>query len=162
MPSTHEESNTTTATPTVAISPEAKSPLAKTTTTTTTELIPTQLYIDTTKIENETQLTFQTHKVQELITKQISLEYGVGDIMAIITLLIALGAMMISLVADHISSSANKWLFITVAVVILLAVGGYACYAQYKVSNDQRIIQNQITQTINAIQTYKEKVGDKK
>jgi uncharacterized membrane protein len=117
----------------------------------------TQLYVDSSKIENDTQLTFQTHKAQELITKQISLEYGVGDIMTMMTLIIALGAMMISLVANNISSSVNKWLSFAVAVVILLASGGYAGYAQYKVCNDQISIQTQITQTTNAIQAYKEK-----
>lgn len=121
----------------------------------------TSLYIDTTKITSETQLTFQEHKVQELITKQISLEYGVGDIMTIMTLIIALGAMMISLVANNISSSAKR-LSIAVAIVILLASGGYAGYAQCKIWNDQTTIQTQITQTINAIESYKKKVGDKK
>jgi uncharacterized protein HemX len=159
MPSTPEESNTTTATPTVTISPEAKSPLAK---TTITELTPTQLYIEGTVITNETQLTFQEHKVKELITKQISLEYGIGDIMTIMTLIIALGAMMISLVANNISSSANRWLFIAVAVVILVASGGYAGYAQCKIQNDRITIQTQITKTIDAIQTYKEKAENKK
>lgn len=114
-----------------------------------------QLYLDSIEIENETQLTFQEHKVQELISKQISLEYGVSDLMTIMTLLIALGAMMISMIANHISSSSNQ-LSRIIAIVILLASGGYAGYAQCKIWGDESKLQNQITQTMNAIHTYKE------
>ena len=133
----------------------------------------TQLYIETTKIENETQLTFQTHKVQELISKQISLEYGVGDIMTIITLLIALGVMIISLLANHIvalsiptqeenqniekkNSEKKNYLNISKFIAILILIGCliYGIYGHNKESQDKALIQNQINKTISSINTY--------
>lgn len=119
------------------------------------------LYIETTDITNDVQLTYQEHKLQELISKQVDLEYGVGDIITIITLLVAaLGAMMISLIANRISSFSNKfgidYISLLVAAVILIACLGYASYAQCKTSKDRSTLQCQITQTLNAIQLYKQ------
>lgn len=118
------------------------------------------LYIETTDITNDVQLTYQEHKLQELISKQIDLEYGVGDIITIITLLVALGAMMISLIANRISSFSNKfgidYISLLVTAVILIACLGYGSYAQYKTWKDRSTLQCQITQTLNAIQLYKQ------
>lgn len=118
------------------------------------------LYIETTDITNDVQLTYQEHKLQELISKQVDLEYGVGDIITIITLLVALGAMMISLIANRISSFSNKfgidYISLLVAAVILIACLGYGGYAQYKTWKDRLTLQCQITQTLNAIQLYKQ------
>jgi H+/gluconate symporter-like permease len=132
------------------------------------------LYLDNTEITNETQLTFQEHKVQELITKQINLEYGVSDIMTIITLLIALGVMIISLLANHIvalsiptqeesqniekkNSEKKNYLNISKFVAILILIGCliYGIYGHNKESQDKALIQNQITKTISSINTYK-------
>lgn len=119
----------------------------------------TSLYIDTVEITNETQLTFQTHEVEELITKQINSEYGVSDIMTIITLLVALGAMMISLVANRISSISNlekKDIFsLIIAAVILVGCLGYGIYAECKQRTDRVSIQTQIANTIISIENYK-------
>jgi hypothetical protein len=60
-----------------------------------------QLYIETSKITNDTQLKFQEHKLQELITKQINTEYGLNDMLIIITLLVAIGAMMMTLITNR-------------------------------------------------------------
>lgn len=113
------------------------------------------LYIQTTDIDSDSQLIYQEHKLQELIRKQVDLEYGVGDIMTIITLLIALGSMMFSLIANQRASTLRY--SVIVAVVILLACLGYGGYAQYKISKDKSELQCQITQTLSAIQLYKQK-----
>lgn len=156
MPSTLTESNTTTATPTIATAPETKSPLLK---ATNTELTSTQLYIEGTVITNDTHLAFQEHKVQQLISKQIDLEYGVSDILVMITLIIALGSMMFSMIANKISSEANlarkDIVSIVVAFTILLGCLGYGIYGECKKRADQKIIQMEIVNTINAIDTYK-------
>jgi hypothetical protein len=126
--------------------------------------VPTDsLFINTTEIKNDTQLAFQEHKVQELIGKQINLEYGVSDILTIITLLVALGAMMVALVANSISLSELKTNHVystAIAVTILVGCLGYGIYAEYKKRTDRVSIQTQITQTIYAIQSYsKEKAA---
>lgn len=117
-------------------------------------------YLENIEITNETQLTFQKHKVQELITKQISLEYGVSDIMTILTLLIALGAMMVSLVANRISSLTNNFgidtISLIIAGVILLGCLYYGVSGHFKQKDDQESIQRQITQTMSAISSYNE------
>lgn len=110
------------------------------------------LYIETTDITNDVQLIYQEHKLQEMISKQIDLEYGVGDIMAIMTLLIALGAIVISLtsVINNIRYAYAS------AIVILVACLGYGCYAQDKSTKDRSVLQDQITQTLSTIQLYKQ------
>lgn len=110
------------------------------------------LYIDTTEINNDVQLTYQEHKLQELISKQIDLKYGIGDIISIMTLLIALGAIVISLTS--VSSQINY--AYTTAIVILAACLGYGGYAQYKSTKDRSVLQCEITQTLSAIQLYKQ------
>jgi hypothetical protein len=116
------------------------------------------LFIDSTEIKNDTQLAFQEHKVQELISKQIDLEYGVSDILTIITLLVALGAMMVALVGNRISSlsnlKTNDVYSIAIAATILAGCLGYGIYAEYKKRTDRVSIQTQITQTIYAIRSY--------
>ena len=47
-----------------------------------------QLYIESNKIANDTQLMLQEHKVQELITKQIHLENDGCNNMNLLTILI--------------------------------------------------------------------------
>lgn len=155
MPSIPEESNTTTEIQTIETGHEAKSLSVKTTTTATTELTPTQLYIEGTAITNDTQLAFQEHKVQQLISKQIDLEYGVSDLLTIITLIIALGSMMISMVANRIPTIKQGDIgIIAIAVTILLGSLGYGVYGECKKRSDRKIIQMQIINTINAIDTY--------
>lgn len=149
MPSTPEESNTTTATPTVTISPEAKSPLAK---TTITELTPTQLYIEGTVITNETQLTLQEHKLQELISKQITLAYDGYNSMNLVAILISLGAMVISLTT--ISNPNLVMYAYSTACLILVASIGFALYERNKQKQNQSSIQHNIDKTLNAIEHY--------
>lgn len=126
-------------------------------------------YLDNTEIANETQLTFQEHKVEELITKQISLEYNLNDVFLILALLISLGSMILAMIQNHISiSSSNgnetipkeklsmmeKSSFRT-TVVVLIASIGFGGYAHYQESQDKALIQNQINKTISSINTYK-------
>lgn len=146
MPSAPTESNTTSTTPTIATAPEAKSPLVK---TTNTELTTTQLYIEGTVITNDTQLAFQEHKVQQLISKQIDLEYGVADIFTMLTIIIALGGILTTL-TTHFSFQLKR-----IIMVILFACLGFGSYGYYKQSNDPTKLNQQIVQSINAIDTYK-------
>lgn len=160
MPQQSTEPNTSTATPYITTQNETKSSLVK---TTHTELTPTQLYIEGILIPNDTQLAFQEHKVQQLISKQIDLEYGVSDILTIITLIIALGSMMISMVANRIPTLKKGDIgIIAIAVTILLGSLGYGIYGEYKKRSDRKIIQMQITNTINAIDIYKINKENKK
>ncbi len=109
------------------------------------------LFIDSTEIKNDTQLAFQEHKVQELISKQIDLEYGVSDILTIITLLVALVGNRISSLSNL---KTNDVYSIAIAATILAGCLGYGIYAEYKKRTDRVSIQTQITQTIYAIRSY--------
>lgn len=121
----------------------------------------TPLYIETTKITNDTQLKFQEHKLEELITKQINTEYGLNDILMIVTLLLAIGAMMITLIGNRIASFANgkgiDYWSLAIAGTILFGCLYYGCKAHNKEINDRQAIQKQIEQTIKAIEVYKQK-----
>lgn len=132
-------------------------------------------YIENTEITNETQLTFQEHKVQELITKQIDLQYGVSDIMTMITLIIALGAMVLSLITNKLTALSIQddsdekekkgsiqaeiknylqWHKI-ITIVILLGCLYYGFFGLYKETDDQTSIQKQIVATTTSINAYK-------
>lgn len=136
-------------------------------------------YLENTEITNETQLTFQEHKVQELITKQIDLQYGVGDVITMMTLLVAVGALVLSLISNHLASfcipkekieekneekeknhiqlDIKKYLkiYVITTIIILLGCLYYAIFGHFKEIDDQTSIQKEITATITAIHTYK-------
>lgn len=140
-------------------------------------------YLENTEITNETQLTFQEHKGQELISKQIDLQYGVGDIITMMTLLVAVGVMVLSLISNHLTAlcipkekkeekseekekekekndtqlDIEKYLkfYKIVTIVILLGCLYYAIFGHFKETDDQISIQKQITATITSIHSYK-------
>jgi hypothetical protein len=97
-------------------------------------------------IKEEAELAFQEYRLQALLSKQIDLRYGIVDIMTMITIIISLGAMVISLAT---SSSYN------IAFFILLVCLIYGFYGLWKQNNDKKLLQNQITQAMSAIHTYK-------
>jgi hypothetical protein len=90
------------------------------------------------------------------ITRQINSEYDITNIILIIGMTIALGAMTFTYYT--IQGEKPKKMIMTIFVISLI----YAGYAQCKIWVDEPKLQDQITQTINAIESYKDKVGDKK
>lgn len=112
-----------------------------------------QLYIESNEIANDTQLMLQEHKVQELIAKQIHLENDGYNNMNLLTILISLGAMVISLTT--ISNSENApYAYLCVAVILVASIG-FALYEKNKQHKNQEAIQKQIMETMIAINTYK-------
>lgn len=111
------------------------------------------------KIDNDTQLAYYEHMLEYLASAEVSGMSEWRDILSIITLIIALGAML-----GSFAQLINKQNFGVVLIVatILLGSGGYAGYAQLDINKSKKNIPLVKEKVINAIECYKKSKGESK
>lgn len=110
-------------------------------------------------IQSECELIYAENKLQALIAKQIDMQYGTIDIMTMLAVIVALGAMVVSL-GTIVNNEENKitLLLATSAAYTILATSLlYGIAGWKKQKKDPKIIQEQIKQLLAAIIAYKPK-----
>ena len=125
------------------------------------------LEIENIKVQNDTQLAYYEHILEHLASTEVSMLTDWRDILSIITLIIAVGAMIITYIQLIISNTQNipnkVMKYAKVAVMIILtAVIIYAGYGQWSIYKTEKNISLVKEKVINAIECYKKSKGESK
>jgi membrane protein YdbS with pleckstrin-like domain len=104
------------------------------------------------KIENNTQLTYYEHLLENLAVKEVSQTYALDNILTIMALLISIGAMIATF--GQVNGS-NFSLVQTAVIIVLSGVIGYAIYAQYTLIKNKKELPLMVKTVENAIECYK-------
>ncbi|TKI68960.1 hypothetical protein FCU45_08340 [Sulfurimonas crateris] len=108
------------------------------------------------KIENDTQLAYYEHVLENLAAKEVSALFILNNIVAIIALLLSIGAMMTSFTQNE---NLHSWYVQAPIIVVLLVVLYYGVYAEYTHRKEKRELPKMIAIVQNAIECYKKNKG---
>jgi hypothetical protein len=111
------------------------------------------------KIQNDTQLAYYEHMLEYLASEEVSGLSDWRDILSIMTLMIAVGAMLGSFV--QLINEQNLGAILMVVTMLLGSVG-YAWYAQLDINKSKRNLPLVKEKVINAIECYKKSKGESK
>ncbi|MDT8337839.1 MAG: hypothetical protein RQ763_01430 [Sulfurimonas sp.] len=116
------------------------------------------------KIENDTQLAYYEHVLQNIAAKEVAKAFALNSIIAIITLLISVGTMMVTFAQNYKQHDTEKLIFgITplsfIVIVILVGVLCHAVYAEYTHRKEKQELPKMVAIVQNAIECYKKNKG---
>ena len=112
-------------------------------------------------IKYDVDLEYYKHKLEYLVAQDVAQAFSLDNALTIIALLFSMGAMVIAFIQNHkidenaVTICGKSPAFIAVTTV-LVAVLGYAIYAQYKHCRNKRELPNLIEKTKNTIKMLKE------
>jgi len=115
------------------------------------------LEIEREDIKNDTQLAYYEHILEHLASEEVSGLSDWRDILSIMTLMIAVGAMLGSFV--QLINEQNLGAILMVVTMLLGSVG-YAWYAQLDINKSKRNLPLVKEKVINAIECYKKSKGE--
>lgn len=113
-------------------------------------------------IKDNVDLAYYEYKLEYLAAQDVVQAFSLDNALTIIALLFSMGAMVIAFIQNHkidentVTICGKSPAFIAVTAV-LVAVLGYAIYAQYKHCQNKRELPKLIEETKNTIKTLKEK-----
>lgn len=112
------------------------------------------------KIESDTQLAYYEHVLENLAAREVSALFILDNIVAIIALLISVGAMMVTFAQNYKQHDTEKLIFgITplsfIVIVVLVGVLFHAVYAEYTHRKEKQELPKMISITQDAIECYK-------
>lgn len=112
------------------------------------------------KIESDTQLAYYEHVLEHLAAREVAEAFALDNIIAIITLLISVGAMMVTFAQNYKQHDTEKLIFgITplsfIVIVVLVGVLFHAVYAEYTHRKEKQELPKMISITQDAIECYK-------
>ncbi|MBW6488420.1 hypothetical protein [Sulfurimonas sp.] len=108
------------------------------------------------KIENDTQLAYYEHVLENLAAREVSALFILDNILRIMTLLLLIGAMMASFAQSKNMHDSYVQSFV---IVILLGVAAYAVYAQITLHKNKKKLPKMVAIVQNAIECYKKNKG---
>lgn len=108
------------------------------------------------KIESDTQLAYYEHVLEHLAAREVSALFILDNIVAIIALLLSIGAMMTSFTQNE---NLHSWYVQLPMVVVLLVALGYGVYAEYTHRKEKQELPKMVAIVQNAIECYKKNKG---